>query len=82
MKCLKSSGFTLLVLVSLSHIVKAEIVHPGGDGFFCTSKGYLAFDYNQIELKGSVVKKMHSLKVVRFGPEQRIHFCRRGKIVN
>jgi len=28
-----------------------------------TSKGYLAFDYNQAEIKGSVVTKKHSLKI-------------------
>jgi len=56
-------------------MVKAEIVHPGGDGYFCTSKNYLAFDYNQIEIEGSVVKKMHTLKVARFGPEHRIYFA-------
>jgi hypothetical protein len=68
-------GFALIVLVGLSPTAKAEIVHPGGDGYFCASKGYLAFDYNQTEINGSAVKKMHSLKIVRFGPEHRIYFA-------
>lgn len=68
-------GFALIVLVGLSPAAKAEIVHPGGDGYFCASKGYLAFDYNQTEINGSAVKKMHSLKIVRFGPEHRIYFA-------
>ena len=75
MKSCNRFAFALIALVGLSPIVKAEIVHPGGDGYFCTSKGYLAFDYNQTEIKGSVVKKMHSLKVVRFGPGHRIYFA-------
>jgi len=67
--------FALIGLVCLSPLAKAETVHPGGDGYFCASKGYLAFDYNQAEITGNVVKKTHSLKIVRFGPEHRIYFA-------
>ena len=74
MKTGNSFALALIALAGLSPMVKAEIVHPGGDGYFCTSKGYLAFDYKQTEIEGNVVKKMHSLKVVRFG-EHRIIFA-------
>jgi hypothetical protein len=75
MKLRNSFAFALIALAALSPTVRAETVHPGGDGYFCTSKGYVAFDYNQTEIKGSVVKKMHSLKIVRFGPEHRVYFA-------
>ncbi len=75
MKRRNSFAFALIALVGFSPMAKAEIVHAGGDGYFCTSKGYLAFDYNQTEINGNVVKKMHSLKIVRFGPEHRIDFA-------
>jgi hypothetical protein len=75
MKGRKFFGFALVVLVGLSPVAKAETVHPGGDGYFCASKGYLAFDYNQTEVNGSAVKKTHSLRIVRFGPEHRIYFA-------
>lgn len=71
----KFFGFALIALVGLSPVAKAERVHLGGDGYFCASKGYVAFDYNQTEINGNAVKKMHSLKIVRFGPEHRIYFA-------
>jgi len=78
MKRRNSFAFALIALVALSPFVKAETVHPFGDGHFCTSKGYLAFDYYQIETNGNVVKKMHSLKIVRFAPKHRIYLA--GKV--
>ena len=75
MKRPNSFAFAVVALLSLSTMVKAEIVHPGGDGYFCTSKGYLAFDYKQNEIEGRVANEMHLLKIVRFGPEHRIYFA-------
>jgi hypothetical protein len=62
-----SLALSVVALLGLSTRVKAEIVDYGDGGHFCTSKGYLAFDYNQ---NGKPL-----LEVVRFGPEGRIYFA-------
>lgn len=72
----KSFAFAVLALLCLSTIIQAKVVHSGGDGNFCTAKGYLAFDYNQSEVRGGrLIKNVHFLKIVRFGPGDRIFFA-------
>jgi hypothetical protein len=69
-------AFALVALVSVSGIAKAETVHLGNDGYFCNSKGYLAFDYLQNEIQaGRRAKTTHLLKIIRFGSEQGIYFA-------
>jgi hypothetical protein len=41
------------------------------DGFFCTSKGYIAFDLRSFHTHG--LKASHVLRVVRFGTERGIY---------
>jgi hypothetical protein len=78
MKPRYSFALALIALATLSQMVKAEMVHYGGDGHFCTSKGYLAFDSNQDQdevTAGRAAKEVHLLKIVRFGPGHRIYFA-------
>ncbi|MGC2247288.1 MAG: hypothetical protein WA609_11855 [Terriglobales bacterium] len=71
-----SFAFAVIALLCLSTTIQAKVVHPGGDGNFCTARGYLAFDYNQSEVRGGrLIKNLHLLKIVRFGPGHRIFFA-------
>jgi len=76
MQRLSDFALVFAAVMVLSAMSIGKTVHYGYDGYFCTSTGYLAFDDLQNNLEaGHVVRSAHLLKIVRFGPGNRIYFA-------